>query len=218
MAGRGRSRDLSIDARLLEVAAKHLAAYGYEGMSLTRIADEAGTTRQALYRRWADKAELGAAAMADVVEQTNSAATGHPFSDLIAELSDFQRGVSRPGRLSLVGSMLQDSVERDVRASYRARVIAPRRRRLRLIFERAQRLGLIDAEADLDGFLVREGPRRFSAAPSLATEDGRAGLESCGRHSFGWRLTWKTTSEPPPQELVSRSQMARLRENHINED
>ena len=150
MAGRGRSRDLSIDARLLEVAAKHLAAYGYEGMSLTRIADEAGTTRQALYRRWADKAELGAAAMADVVDQTNSAATGHPFSDLIGELSDFQRGVSRPGRLSLVGSMLQDSVERDVRASYRARVIAPRRRRLRLIFERAQRLGLIDAEADLD--------------------------------------------------------------------
>jgi hypothetical protein len=46
--------------------------------------------------------------------------------------------------------MLQDSVEAGVRAGYQARVVAPRRRRLRLILERAQRLGLISAGADLD--------------------------------------------------------------------
>src|SRR5207249_9109399 len=65
-------------------------------------------------------------------------------------LADFQRGVSRPGRLSLAGTMLQDSVDAEVRARYRAEIIAPRRRRLRLILERAQQLGVIDADADLD--------------------------------------------------------------------
>ncbi len=33
-------------------------------MSVAAVAEEAGTTRQAVYRRWPSKAELGAAAMA----------------------------------------------------------------------------------------------------------------------------------------------------------
>lgn len=118
-------------------------------MSVAAVAEEAGTTRQALYRRWPGKAELSVAAMAAVAEERAQPESADPFADLVAELRDFQRGVSQPGRLSLVGTMLQDSVEPDVRARYQARVIAPRRARLRAIFERAQRLGLIDADADL---------------------------------------------------------------------
>ena len=148
--GRGRARDASIDARLLDVAARHLATYGYEAMSVAAVAEEAGTTRQAVYRRWPGKAELAAAAMAAYADHGVETSTAHPLLDLVAELTDFQRGVSRPGRLSLVGTMLQDSVETDVRARYQAQVIAPRRRRLRLILERAQRLGMIDGDADLD--------------------------------------------------------------------
>ena len=148
--GRGRARDPSIDVRVLETAARHLAAYGYEAMSVAAVAQEAGTTRQALYRRWAGKPELAAAAMAAYADHATDTPTADPFADLVAELTDFQRGVSRPGRLSLVGTMLQDSVEADVRARYQAEVIAPRRRRLRRILERAQRLDLIDTDADLD--------------------------------------------------------------------
>lgn len=148
--GRGRARDPSIDARVLQAAVRHLAAYGYQAMSVTAVAEEAGTTRQALYRRWAGKAQLSAAAMAAAADQPTESETADPFTDLVAELADFQRGVSRPGRLSLAGTMLQDSVEAGVRAGYQARVVAPRRRRLRLILERAQRLGLISAGADLD--------------------------------------------------------------------
>jgi AcrR family transcriptional regulator len=147
---RGRARDPSIDARVLKAAARHLAAYGYEAMSVAAVAEEAGTTRQALYRRWPGKAGLSAAAMAAFADQGTETESADPFADLVAELADFQRGVSRPGRLSLVGTMLQDSVEADVRARYQTQVVAPRRRRLRLILERAQRLGMIDADADLD--------------------------------------------------------------------
>lgn len=76
--------------------------------------------------------------------------TSDPLADLAAELADLQRGVSRPGRLSLVGTMLQDSTAPEARMRYQAQVIAPRRQRIRAILERAQRLGLIDAGADLE--------------------------------------------------------------------
>jgi Tetracyclin repressor-like, C-terminal domain len=78
------------------------------------------------------------------------AATADPLADLAAELADFQRGVSRPGRLSLVGTMLQDGTAPEARKRYQAQVIAPRRQRIRAILERAQRLGLIDVDADLE--------------------------------------------------------------------
>src|SRR5580700_380428 len=111
--GRGRARDPSIDVRVLDVAVKHLATHGYEAMSIAAVAEEAGTTRQAVYRRWADKSELGGAAIEIVAEKASTRETTDPFVDLVAELAAFQKGVSRRGRLSLVGTMLQDSVETD---------------------------------------------------------------------------------------------------------
>ena len=70
--------------------------------------------------------------MAAFADLATGLETADPFGDLVAELTDFQRGVSRPGRLSLVGTMLQDSTDAGVRARYQAQVIAPRRRRLGL--------------------------------------------------------------------------------------
>ena len=147
---RGRARDPEIDARILAVANRHLAGVGYEAMSLTAVAREAGTTRQALYRRWPTKAALAAAALETAADAGPAASSLDPLADLVAELSDFQRGVSRPGRLSLVGTMLQDSTDPPLRARYQAQIIAPRRARLLGILRRARRLGLIDPQADLE--------------------------------------------------------------------
>lgn len=123
-------------------------------MSLAAVAEDAGTSRQALYRRWPDKASLAAAVVATMGDSGEVIAAedriGDPFVALVAELANFERGVSRPGRLSLVGTMLQDATEADVLARYRARVVAPRRQRLRTILEVAQQLGMVDADADLE--------------------------------------------------------------------
>jgi AcrR family transcriptional regulator len=147
----GRARDPGIDARVLAVASRHLSALGYEAMSVAAVAHEAGTTRQALYRRWPDKASLAAdALLTAAAEVPREAASSSPLADLTAELADFQRGVSLAGRLSLVGTMLQDATAPEARARYQARVIAPRRARIRAILERARQLGMIDAGADLD--------------------------------------------------------------------
>ncbi|MDT2005845.1 TetR/AcrR family transcriptional regulator [Rhodococcus opacus] len=150
MSVAGRSRDTDIDTRVLKVAGRQLSCAGYDAMSLAAIAAEAGTTRQALYRRWATKAELAAAVVAQLADEAADRSSADPFGDLVRELTDFQRGVSRSGRLSLVGTMLQDTTDGDVRAQYRARVVAPRRRRIRAILDRAAELNLIDADADLD--------------------------------------------------------------------
>lgn len=150
MSVAGRSRDTDIDTRVLRVAGRQLSRAGYDAMSLAAIAAEAGTTRQALYRRWATKAELAAAVVAQLADEETGRSSADPFGDLVRELADFQRGVSRTGRLSLVGTMLQDTTDGDVRAQYRARVVAPRRRRIRDILDRAAELKMIDADADLD--------------------------------------------------------------------
>jgi AcrR family transcriptional regulator len=196
--GVGRARDPKIDSRVLKAAARQLAAYGYEGMSVAAVAVEAGTTRQAVYRRWPTKADLGAAAMAAFADLTATLETADPFGDLVAELTDFQHGVSRPGRLSLVGTMLQDSTDAGVRARYQAQVIAPRRHRLRLILERAQRLGLIDADADLEVALTMcTGSwygRALAGAPPPPDWPRRSAA-----------LVWRAVGGTPPDALPGRA-------------
>jgi AcrR family transcriptional regulator len=119
-------------------------------MSVSAVAAGAGTTRQALYRRWRTKKSLATAALCGFSDAGRQVAARHPLDELVAELEDFQRGVSRPGRLSLVGTMLQDGTAADLRARYRAEIVAPRRRRIRTILERARNEELIDRNADLD--------------------------------------------------------------------
>lgn len=147
---RGRRRDPQIDARVLAIASRQLAAGGYEALSVAAVAEEARTTRQAVYRRWPSKATLASAALHHATDDAATEPSPDPYVDLVAELSNFEHGISRPGRLSLVGTMLQESTDPALRARYRERVVGPRRRRLRAILGRAREQGLIDPDADLE--------------------------------------------------------------------
>lgn len=149
-ASPGRPRDPDIDAAVLAAARHQLAAVGYEGMSVAAVADEAGTTRQALYRRWPSKADLATAAIASLSQADQRPDTDEPFADLVAELAAFHRGVTRPNGISMVGAMLQDGTDPQLKALYRERVVSPRRARLRHILQRAVDAGLLEADADLD--------------------------------------------------------------------
>jgi AcrR family transcriptional regulator len=141
---------MAIDAAVLAAARRQLSEGGYAALSFAAVADEAGTSRPAIYRRFATKAALAESAMASFPADEPPARAARPFDDLVAELEDFRRGVSRPGRLSLVGTMLQATTDADAAERYRAQVIAPRRERLRAILERAAEQGQIAADADLD--------------------------------------------------------------------
>ncbi len=54
----GRPRDPRIDAAILAATADLLVDIGYANLSMAAIAERAGTTKTALYRRWSSKADL----------------------------------------------------------------------------------------------------------------------------------------------------------------
>jgi AcrR family transcriptional regulator len=119
-------------------------------MALAAVADEAGTTRQALYRRWPSKADLATAAIAAMAEARERRPTGNHFADLVRELEAFRRGISRPDGLAMVGTMLVGSADPQLVALYRERVVGPRRARLRAILERARDAGLLGEQPDIE--------------------------------------------------------------------
>ena len=56
--GAGRPRDPRIDAAILQATADLLVEIGYSNVTMAAVAERAGTTKTALYRRWSSKAEL----------------------------------------------------------------------------------------------------------------------------------------------------------------
>lgn len=54
----GRPRDADLDAAIATATLELLAERGYHGLSITAVAERAGTTTPAVYRRWPSKAEL----------------------------------------------------------------------------------------------------------------------------------------------------------------
>jgi AcrR family transcriptional regulator len=146
----GRRRDDSIDARILSAARRQLASRGYEAMSLSSVAEEACTTRQALYRRWHDKQTLVAEAICEREQRAALCVSDDPRADLERELDAFQTQMSQPQQRSLAGTMLQDATDEQSRAEYGRQVIGPRIERIRVILDHARDLGLIDQSADID--------------------------------------------------------------------
>jgi AcrR family transcriptional regulator len=57
-SGAGRPRDPRIDAAILRATADLLVEIGYANLTMAAVAERAGTTKTALYRRWSSKAEL----------------------------------------------------------------------------------------------------------------------------------------------------------------
>ncbi len=54
----GRPRDARIDSAVLDAAAELLSEVGYAEVTVAAIAERAGTSRPAVYRRWPTKAHL----------------------------------------------------------------------------------------------------------------------------------------------------------------
>ncbi len=147
---RGRPRDETIDTSVLDAALAELGAKGYAGFSLVAVAEAAGTSRPAIYRRWKDKTALVVDAIAHLAESEPPPVSGDPFADLVAELENFRHCITIAGALPIAGLMLTDDVEPSVHAVYLERIVAPRRTRIRSIIAAAVASGELSADADLE--------------------------------------------------------------------
>lgn len=81
----GRPRDSARGAAILEAALDLLSEVGYDRLSVEAVAARSGVAKTTIYRRWADKASLVAAALAArAVRPSTAAATGDLRSTAVA--------------------------------------------------------------------------------------------------------------------------------------
>ncbi len=154
LAPRGRPRAPETDQRILAAALHLLGRDGYARMSLDAVAAVAGVTKPTIYRRYRGKAERAAAALAALGASRDRTAPPEGSAlraDLVAQLRHFRRGVSRPGGVALIGTVLAEEHETpELLAMYREQIVLPRRRLLRGVLERAHDRGELRDGADLD--------------------------------------------------------------------
>ncbi|WP_344484763.1 TetR/AcrR family transcriptional regulator [Nonomuraea monospora] len=82
-----RRRGQELEQAILKAAQDELLESGYAGLTMERVAKRAGTNKNALYRRWPNRAALGVAAYADLAAtQTVIPDTGSLRGDVLALL------------------------------------------------------------------------------------------------------------------------------------
>jgi AcrR family transcriptional regulator len=165
----GRPRSQAHDVAILEAALRLMERDGYARLSMEAVAAEAGTTKAAIYRRHASKAELATAALAFLRDRRPTPASDDPRADLIEELGRFRRGVERPHGMAMLGTVLAEEEHvPELIAAFRRDVVLPRRERLRAILERATLRPGLDVETAVNlavgsyyaEYLARGRPRR----------------------------------------------------------
>jgi AcrR family transcriptional regulator len=151
MVQAGRPRDDALDRAILDRTAEVLMTEGVEAVNFSRIAELAGTTRPALYRRYRGPEELSVAALHHIASGTRPERTGDHLADLEAELRSFRDGITGARSIALVGTMLTPAAGDELRTTYRELLVRPRRERIRAILDAAHREGALDATpTDLD--------------------------------------------------------------------
>ena len=147
----GRPRDENADNAILTTTYNHLIQYGYSRMSIEGIAAAAGVGKATIYRRFANKQELAAAAIIN----------GEPV-DRITGVDDVRTAIGKIFSLlshamfekravRVIGSLLAEEVnDPELLAVFRERVIGPRRLIIRGILERGIAAGEIRSDLDID--------------------------------------------------------------------
>ena len=144
----GRPRDPRIDAAILRATTDLLVEIGYPNLTMAAIADRAGTTKTALYRRWSSKAELvheAAFPAAPTAIETPPGDFGADIRAMIAAARDvFTSPVVRAALPGLIADMTADA-ELNTRVMGRfADVFSAVRARLTEALQRG------DVHADID--------------------------------------------------------------------
>jgi AcrR family transcriptional regulator len=151
MSQPGRPREPEIDQKVLKATLQQLACMGYSRMSIDQVAILAGTTKPAIYRRWASKEDLATAALAFLQTEGMPQPTGDVRRDLIAVLKDFQTKLMRPNGMAMIGTLLVEEKHNPLLLKcFRERIVGPRRRGIMEILVAGQANGQISKVADLE--------------------------------------------------------------------
>src|SRR5215217_6083701 len=175
----GRPRDTHIDAAVLEATHATLDESGYGRLTLEEVARRAGTTKPAIYRRWAGRQRLVLAALSERLGEARAPDTGCTLCDLDECLKVFVAAFRRmpPG---VMGPLFADCAgDRELRAAFMSALFEPPRAAVRETLERAHARGDLRDDVDLDLILDLIGSlvhyrALFGHAPTSNAEIERA--------------------------------------------
>lgn len=148
MTKQTRRRGSELDNVVLDAAWNELMAVGYTGLTMDAVARRAKTSRQVLYRRWADKSELTVAAIQHYLAQRP--VTAPALSNVREELLSLMRQYADRGLSIMILTSLAmndffkdtNSVPRDLRR----RILEGEELPWHTVMLRAAQRGEIDAQ------------------------------------------------------------------------
>jgi AcrR family transcriptional regulator len=144
----GRPRDERASQAILQAALGQLLERGYGGMSMEGVAKAAGVGKPAIYRRYANKAELLAAAIRSILPELDVPDTGSTRED-IHTITAQARPMTAGPIGQLVGVVLaEEKRQPDLMAAFREQIVMPRRAMSKAILRRGIERG--DVRPDLD--------------------------------------------------------------------
>lgn len=144
----GRQRSEAADQAILAATLEVLSETGYGGLTVSAVISRAGVSSATLYRRWPTKQDLVAAALASLHAEIVDIDTGTFDGDIAVMVDAIAEAMSlRPEELpeDLVIELRKGP---EFRAAINEKFIAPRRRVMGAIVNRAIARG--DVSADLD--------------------------------------------------------------------
>ncbi|HEY3261022.1 MAG TPA: TetR/AcrR family transcriptional regulator [Pseudonocardiaceae bacterium] len=95
-AGRTRRRGAALEEAILRAAADELTESGYAGLTMDKVANRAGTNKNAIYRRWPNRLALGIAAYRRLATTVQPPDTGSLRGDVLELLRRANRHWSSP--------------------------------------------------------------------------------------------------------------------------
>lgn len=156
-AGRGRPRDGATDQAILHAGLELFIERGVEGTSIEQIAKNAGVGKPTIYRRWANKEELIAAAMETlIVDEPRWASreavdTESPYALVEAAIDRAAATVTTVQYRALVARVFGSAVSHpQLMSTYWQRYILPRRLLAAELINRARQLGTVADDVDVD--------------------------------------------------------------------
>jgi AcrR family transcriptional regulator len=146
-----RALDPDLTERIRVATLALLAERGFRDLRLDDVAERVGTSKQALYRRFASKSELIADAVRSLAAagHANPPRTGSLRRDLVAALGNAIRPLERTALGHVMRALVAEERD-DVLASALADVEDSRRRVLRAVLENARDRHEIAAGRDVD--------------------------------------------------------------------